>query len=266
MISGHSPDATSGMPSWTRRLTALGIVVGIVAVLGVLAPGPLYRFGMLGLSAAFATAKYGFWLGLLAALLGVIALLMALFVRPPRYRLRALLVLVLGLIAIVPPLLFVRHAKSVPAIHDISTDTAQPPAFQAVLPQRADAPNGSTYGGAKVAAAQQAAYPDIQPLTFDTLPANTFSAALDVARSMGWTIVAQTREDGRIEATATTFWFGFKDDVVIRVKPEASGTRVDIRSESRVGKSDVGANAARIRAFSKKLRATLGVHALGYGH
>jgi uncharacterized protein (DUF1499 family) len=67
-------------------------------------------------------------------------------------------------------------------------------------------------------------------------------------------------DEGRIEATATTFWFGFKDDVVIRLRPEAGGTRVDVRSESRVGGSDVGANAARIRAYSAKLRQAMGAH------
>jgi uncharacterized protein (DUF1499 family) len=77
---------------------------------------------------------------------------------------------------------------------------------------------------------------------------------------MGWAIAAQVPDEGRIEATATTFWFGFKDDVVIRLRPEAGGTRVDVRSESRVGGSDVGANAARIRAYSRKLREAVGAH------
>ena len=66
---------------------------------------------------------------------------------------------------------------------------------------------------------------------------------------MGWHIVAAKSEEGRIEATATTLWFGFKDDVVIRIMPTAAGSRLDIRSKSRVGLSDVGVNAARIREF-----------------
>lgn len=262
----HPAGPVSGLQRWTGRITMLALIVAIVAVLALLLPGPLYRFGGLALKTSFSLMTLGFALGLLATALAVAGVLLTLPRRARAWRLRSYVALLLGLIAFIPPLLFVHKAKSVPAIHDISTDTAHPPEFRAVLPQRADAPNGSTYSGAKAAASQRAAYPDIQPLKFDTLPANTFAAALDVARSMGWTIVAQNQDEGRIEATATTSWFGFKDDVVIRVTAEASGTRVDIRSESRVGASDLGANAARIRAFSKKLRATLGVHSLGYGH
>lgn len=265
MNPSNLPGPTSGLQRWTRRITLLALIVAIVAVLALLLAGPMYRFDVLGLKTAFSMITLAFIMGMLATALAVAGVLLTLPRRARAWRLRAFVALVLGLIAFIPPLLFAHKAKSVPRIHDISTDTAHPPAFRAVLPQRADAPNASTYGGAKVAAAQHAAYPDIQPLQFDTLPANTFAAALDVARSMGWTIVAQKPDEGRIEATATTFWFGFKDDVVIRVVPHAPGTRVDIRSESRVGASDLGANAARVRAFSKKMRATLGVHSLGYG-
>lgn len=81
-----------------------------------------------------------------------------------------------------------------------------------------------------------------------------FSAALATAREMGWTVVDSAADDGRIEAVATTFWFGFNDDVVIRVTESGSGTRVDMRSVSRVGVSDVGTNAARIRAFLAVLK------------
>jgi uncharacterized protein (DUF1499 family) len=238
---------------WTRRIATLGMLAGIVALLAMLS-GPLYRAGLIGLGAAFSSVFFGYWMGLLAALFGVVALLLALFTQPRRYLVRALIAIVLGVIAFVPPMLFKHKAGSVPAIHDITTDTANPPPFQALLAQRADAPNSAVYGGTEVAAKQHAAYPDIQPLQFDAPPATVFKAALDTARSMGWAIAAQVPDEGRIEATATTFWFGFKDDVVIRLRPEAGGTRVDVRSESRVGGSDVGANAARIRAYSRKLR------------
>ena len=245
---------------WTLRVGGLGLIAGTVAVLTMLLPGLLYRTGVLGLKTAFSGVTFGFGLGVLAAVLGLIALLLALFARPRRYFARALIAIVLGAIAFVPPLMFMQKAKSVPAIHDISTDTTSPPPFQALLTQRADAPNSAVYGGAEVAAKQQAAYPDIQSLQFTASPADTFKAALNEAQSMGWAIAAQVPDEGRIEATATTLWFGFKDDVVIRVRPVAAGTRVDIRSESRVGRSDVGANAARIRKFSGKLREALGTH------
>lgn len=255
-----SSRSTASTHRWTRRIGGLGVIAGIVAVLAMLLPGPLYRAGLLGLKTAFSGVTFGFGLGALAALLGVIALLLALFGKPRRYLTRPVMAIVLGLIAFVPPLMFAQKAKSVPPIHDITTDTANPPAFKALLPQRADAPNSVVYGGAEVASQQHAAYPDIQPLQLHASPADAFKAALNVARSMGWVIAAQVPAEGRIEATATTLWFGFKDDVVIRVQAEATGSRVDVRSESRVGGSDVGANAARIRSFSSKLRETLGTH------
>jgi uncharacterized protein (DUF1499 family) len=82
-----------------------------------------------------------------------------------------------------------------------------------------------------------------------------FRRALDVARAMGWDIVAETPAEGRIEATATTFWFGFKDDIVIRITPADHRSLLDIRSASRVGRSDAGSNAARIREYVRRLTA-----------
>lgn len=243
---------------WKRRITLLGVIVGIVAVLAMLLPGPLHRIGVLGLRPAFSVLTFGFWLGVLAALFGLVGLLLALFTRPHRYGLPAAIALVLGVVAFAPPLMLMRKAKSVPPIHDISTDTANPPPFQALLPQRKTAPNGADYPGIETANQQHAAYPDIHPMQFNNPPGNTFRATLAVAEDMGWQIAAQDAAKGHIEATATTAWFGFKDDIVIRTQADANGTRVDIRSDSRVGKSDVGANAARIRAFREKLRSTLG--------
>jgi uncharacterized protein (DUF1499 family) len=85
-------------------------------------------------------------------------------------------------------------------------------------------------------------------------PAAAFTRALGAARRMGWEIVAADSAAGRIEATATTTWFGFKDDVVVRIKPNQNGSRIDVRSESRVGGSDIGTNAKRIRRYLGELR------------
>lgn len=152
------------------------------------------------------------------------------------------------------PLQMALQAKALPAIHDISTDLSDPPAFIAVLPLRADAANSAIHGGAELAVAQRSAYPDILPLTLALAPAEAYLRALAAARKMGWEIVAADAKSGRIEATATTFWFGFKDDVVIRIAPASNASRIDVRSVSRVGKSDIGANAARIRAYLATLR------------
>jgi uncharacterized protein (DUF1499 family) len=141
-----------------------------------------------------------------------------------------------------------------PHIHDISTDTANPPRFVAVLPLRAGAPNTTGYGP-DVAAEQRAGYPDIAPLLLDVPPAQAFERAQHVARTMGWDIVAVAPQDRRIEATATTLLFGFKDDIVIRVAAQGSGSRVDMRSLSRVGGSDFGVNAGRVRDYLQRLAA-----------
>jgi uncharacterized protein (DUF1499 family) len=153
------------------------------------------------------------------------------------------------------PFLFSRTARSVPPIHDITTDTADPPQFVAVLPLRAEAPNSAEYAGDSIAALQRAAYPDVQPLRLAATPREAFDRALATAAASGWEIVASNAEEGRIEATATTTWFGFKDDVVIRIRAAPDGSLVDVRSVSRVGRSDVGANAARIQAFMASLQA-----------
>lgn len=144
---------------------------------------------------------------------------------------------------------------SIPAIHDITTDLDNPPEFVAVMPLRGADSNTTDYGNwgemtpERQASLQREAYPDIVTQTFDD-PANVvFDRALAAARDQGWEIVAAEPAEGRIEATATTFWFRFKDDVVIRIRETEGTTYLDARSTSRVGVSDVGKNAARLRAF-----------------
>ena len=102
-------------------------------------------------------------------------------------------------------------------------------------------------------AQQRAAYPDVQPAILNVPPAQAFERALAAVHDMGWEVVKADATEGRIEATDTTFWFGFKDDVVIRVGPTDGGSRVDVRSLSRVGVGDAGTNAKRIRAYLKAL-------------
>ncbi len=138
-------------------------------------------------------------------------------------------------------------------IHDISTDTANPPAFVDIVALRADAPNPADYLDDGTAETQAEAYPDIQTLVIDAAPDQVFANALSAAEAMDWEIVASMPSEGRIEATASTSFVGFKDDVVIRVQADSDGTRVDVRSKSRIGKGDMGVNAARIREYSAKL-------------
>jgi len=147
-----------------------------------------------------------------------------------------------------------QSAKASPPIHDITTDTENPPRFVAMVPLRQGSPNAVEYQGQAIAQQQRMAYPDIQPATIAELPDAAFKRALSAARDLGWQIVAAVPAEGRIEATDTTLWFGFKDDLVVRVTPNTGGSRIDVRSVSRLGQGDLGKNAARIRAYLQRLQ------------
>src|SRR5207247_3038953 len=189
--------------------------------------------------------------GLTAALLGLAGLI--LYRSSGRAVLLALVTIVLGTLVSGIPWQMKQLAQHVPPIHDITTDTENPPAFVAILPLRRDAPYSAQYGGPEVAAQQQKAYPDLRPLILNAPPKEVFPKALEAAREMGWQIVDSNQDQGRIEATATTPWFGFKDDVVVSVMPEVHGRRMDLRSVSRVGKSDLGTNTRRIQEYLSKI-------------
>jgi hypothetical protein len=170
----------------------------------------------------------------------------------------------LGSIALlVIPLTHFAQGYGAPPIHDISTDTEHAPEFVALLDQRDGAVNPPDYDGPNLvrmngkgyttAQLQKKYYGDIHTIGQLTSPEKLFVRALATAKSMGWTIIAVVPDEGRIEASDTSFFFGFTDDIVIRIKPSGMGARIDIRSKSRVGDSDGGSNAAHIRRFIKKL-------------
>jgi hypothetical protein len=235
----------------TMKLARLPFLLAILALVLLLASGPGSRFALWHFRTGFTMMTWATYFGMGASAL---ALIMLAIPRTRRGRASTLLVgLVLGLAVITMPLYGLYKAKTLPFIHDISTDTQRPPDFVAILPLRADADNPAVYGGPEVAAAQKSGYPDLTTQILDVAPADAFARAEKIARDMGWEIVAAEPASGRIEATDTTFWYGFKDDVVIRIEAEAAASRIDVRSVSRVGKSDVGKNAARIRAFIKAL-------------
>jgi len=149
--------------------------------------------------------------------------------------------------------------QSYPPIHDVSTDLEDIPEYVAVMPLRADAPNTTVYGGSRNmtpernAQLQREAFPDLVPKYYDAAMSDMFDRALAAVEAMGWELVAAVPEEGRIEATATTFWFRFKDDVVIRLREEDGQTRVDARSLSRVGGGDAGTNGKRLQKFFEML-------------
>ena len=229
-------------------IAVVALVVSVVAVVLLLAAGPGTRRGLWHFGTGLQMLRWAAYGGIAGAALGLIALLTG------GRRGLAAAALLLGLAAVVPPWQLQRSARGKPAIHDISTDTDNPPPFVDVAPLRRDASNPVAYGGPEIAAQQRRAYPDIVPAILALPPARAFERALRAAREEGWEIVAAVPAQGRIEATATSRWFGFKDDVVIRVLPQGAGSRVDVRSVSREGRGDVGANAQRIREFLQTLR------------
>lgn len=234
-----------------RALRVLALLVAVVAILMLIVAGPGTRLGVWNFRFGLALLRYAAYLGIVAIVLSAIALVAA---RPRGGSLAQLgLALALGCTAFAVPWMFLQRAKQIPPIHDITTDTREPPQFVAVLPLRRNAMNPATYGGDSVAALQHRAYPDIRPLTLDVPPGQAFDRALAAANAMGWTVEAADSTSGRIEATATTPWFGFKDDVVVRIGAEGAGSRVDVRSVSRVGVGDFGTNAARVRSYLARL-------------
>jgi hypothetical protein len=238
-----------------RPLAArLGFALGIAAALLLLCAGPGFRFGLWSFGRGFLLMRIAAYGGIAAMLVSLAGLALA---RRRGAQGLALAGLVLGAVAFTVPWLGLRAARRVPPIHDITTDPERPPEFVAVLPLRAaaGATNSADYEGAEIARQQRAAYPDVVPYGAAMPPRAALGHALDAARELGWNIVVVDSAAGRIEASARTRWFGFTDDVVIRVTPTPGGSRVDARSVSRVGKSDVGANATRLRSFFGRLRA-----------
>ncbi len=208
------------------------------------------------------TVGYGPKLMMLTFVVALIALVLAFVIKPRKDWLVALLCLVVPIVGMGFGKSMKAKAGSLPFIHDITTDTQNPPNFtQAIIDRRAKCSNALDYIGATigksdklVSVAQVKAYPDIRTLVFSDNADALYKRALATVGAMGWKQASASEETGLIEATDSTFWFGFKDDVAIRIQAsEGGGSILDIRSISCVGGSDIGANAARIRKFREKL-------------
>ena len=235
-------------------VAVVGFIVAVFALVMVAGAGPAYRLRLIDLTGAFVLIRWGAWMGLGAA---AVALVSVWITRPGTERRGFALALagaVTGAVAFSVPFAMLQTAKASPPIHDITTNTENPPRFVAMIPLRQGSPNAVEYQGEAIARQQHIAYPAIRPATIAEPPDRAFTRALNAARDIGWQIVAAVPADGRIEATDTTTWFGFKDDIVVRVTPADGGSRIDVRSVSRLGKGDLGKNAARIRAYLQRLQ------------
>ena len=237
----------------TSRFARYSLPCAILCALAAIVSGLGYRWGWWSLGWGFATLRWAAYGAIVATALAVAGAIVSRRNRNGRDFASAIVALLVGAATFGLPGLMLIKAERLPSIHDITTDTADPPKFVAVLPLRANARNSTDYGGAKTAAQQHQAYPEIAPFYSNVPRDKAFARALDAARAMGWDIVATVPADGRIEATDTTLLFGFKDDIVIRVTPAPQGSKTDVRSESRIGGSDVGTNARRIASYLNRL-------------
>ena len=247
-----------------QRVLRLGLYLGLlftaIAIL-LLALAPFgwrvgwwgYRFSLLTLMPYAACA------GLAAAIVSALLLLFARRAIGARGGAIVLATLLAGALVAYVPWHYRTLARNVPPIDDITTDTNNPPAYIALVPLRkAEHSNPSAYAGAKTAGLQKQGYPDIAPLLLTLGPDKAFAVALATAKEMDWTIVATDPVADRIEADQRSFWMGFTDDIVLRVTASGSGNRVDMRSSSRHGRSDLGVNAARVRAYLARLKMAAG--------
>jgi len=241
-------EPVSKLAAWSGRLGVFALAVAALSVI-------ILRSGLLEIVPALATFAAALVFAGLAILLAF-----ASFVTIWRQGLSglgySLLGILLGILLLAYPGYLGYRGLKLPAISDITTDPTNPPRYDVLARLR---PRGRVdYPGAAVADKQRAAYPDIQPLQLALPAKSAYDVALAIITKRKWLIVdtrapSATRRDGSIEAVARTPIMGFRDDVVIRITPNAQGTRVDARSASRYGTHDFGANAARLRAFLEDL-------------
>lgn len=250
------------------------IWVGVALVLALLLPVYFLvaalgtKFGLIDWRMGFGQMTYTWGPTLMQGVgaLALIALLLALFTPPRRGIGSALIALLIPALGIGYGLYVRQQAQDIPPIHDISTDIIDPPAFSdAVAQARAAVPGVNdldllakrTGDGRAFTELQQVSYADIASIPTGLSTERAFDEALAVAGEQGWTLTRTDRDAGLIEATDRTFWYGFTDDIVVRVRADGSGARVDMRSVSRVGRSDLGANAARMRPYLAEVRRRL---------
>ena len=238
-------EATTTNRSWWAKATLVGSVIALV----LLFLGPVgTRLGIWGFQTGLLLIVPA---GVLLAAIGLLVGLISIFVSkkrgfdgdPPSLLIS---IAICAVIMVTMGLQFQKGA-SVPPIHNISTDVADPPQFtEAIVALRGETSNPLAYNADELAVQQQGAYPEVRTLQVSTGVAETVQNAAAALEAMGLEIVSVDQGAGIVEATDTTFWFGFKDDVVVRVRSAGDGSLVDVRSVSRVGLSDLGKNADRI--------------------
>lgn len=239
----------TGFASWHLKLALLAVALIILAALG-------HRLAVIDFRLALLVIVAGAVMSLLAVISSLLSIIKLLRKTKKNNLTPTLVGLILGLIITTPVVIAIQTGLTVPAIHDITTDLQDPPKFNAVLALRTSAHNTlERENPTNLAELQQAGYPNLTSILINQQPDQVFTAAHKLVKARGWDIVAASAAEGLIEATASTLIMGFKDDIVIRIRSNKTNkVVVDMRSVSRVGESDLGANAARIEAFLTDLK------------
>ena len=226
------------------HLAVWGLRLALIAPVIMLIAGGLYRLRFVDFQIALLAFAIAVLIAGLAALFGLVGAVLGGHGKTTR----AVTALVVALLVLVAPLNTVRQGAGVPMIHDITTDLEDPPIFVEV-PRKRSIGDNSLDIDAEVLAAQKAYYTDIGPTMLPMAKREAFALVREAVDAFDWVVHAENANLGYIEATASTPFFGFRDDVIIRVTEDTGGARVDMRSASRVGLSDLGVNAGRIRDF-----------------
>lgn len=250
----------SRLAIWARRIALFSLAATFISVI-------IVRSGALEIVPALSTLAGALALACTAILLalGAGVVIWRQGIGGGRHAVTALLI---GAVLIVYPLYLGAKASRLPAIFDVTTDPIDPPQFDAIARLRPRDANPITYAGLYAAEQQHAAYPDIEPDETTAAPQDAYAAAMKVITKRKWRVVdtrppqgplprvidarasqSGTVRDGIIEAVARTPILGFRDDVVVRIRPTIDGTRVDVRSASRYGRHDLGTNAKRVRSL-----------------
>lgn len=239
---------------WTRRISAFAMWLAIAAVAVALIGTTLARYDVIGKLPGFMSFIYSSMASGAVAVIAVVAVLMNWRTGWPAAG-KALVALVIAVAGFSALILLRSTAANYPFIHDVTTDLENPPTY-AALSIPADNLRGVDTVE-KWMAEHRKGYGDLTGITLDMSPAEVIAKAERLAESRGWTVEGAEPEEGRMEAVAYASWLRFEDIVVVRATPVGEGqTRVDMRSISRVGQSDLGENAKRIRAFLADLQAS----------
>ena len=239
-----------------KWLAVIGLVLAVACAAGAVFSGIGYRLDLWHFRTGFMIIRWAFFGALAAVLLSLVGLIAA-GGRPRQVLVAGLLGLVIGAVTAYIPWTWKQTLDSYPYIHDITTDVNNPPKFVAVVKLRKEGDHSVEYDGPQVAEQQKQAYPDIMTLIIASDRDKVFAAAEAALRAMKLKVVDVNAAEGRIEATQTSMLYGFTDDVVVRIVADGAGSKVDVRSKSRVGRSDLGQNAKRIRTFLRELHSHL---------